>query len=649
MTQWWSKYLLIGVLFTLSALTLYSQRPGAAGSPRPTGSPPAQQRGGEQQQVREVPDTVGVHIFFADRPDKETPFSDSLLDSEFHQYDPARKRKFDYLTTGNAGGAARPACYTPVFRRGLDMGLHQFDIYHTPASELPFYRIQKAFTNLAYYQQGEQANSNFTTQFARNFAKGVQFSLDYKRISHIGNLSQYPEQNSRQTALATGFRFHKPNSRYDAFGVFASNTSEQEDNGGLAREPVGVPGRPNAPSNADVFLRNAQTRYSFRELSYTQHWRFGGRTDSTGILSRVFPVMHRIIWADNRYKFFDREPGSHVNFYNRFPELLADNRGTRYFIRHQKLENTFQVATRRIGDRSSDQIEAGLVHALHWIAMEPQDTLTNHLLLTGRVALSPAPALRFEGYAQLSLLDNVGDYRLEGRLEVELPKAGKLEVRAFNQLNAPSFVQHRFLISQRIQWENYFTKILESGLSAQLQVDGMPFEIGGAYFLINNLVYFDTSGMPRQTGIPVSVLQATLIHRMRAGKFHLDNTAVFQRASEEVIRVPEIFSKHSLYYQGKWFKVLQVRLGFDFRFNTPWTPEYYNPVIGQFHLQNQQEAAFFPATDAYLAIRVATFRAYLKWEGLGSVILPGRYYYQSAFYAHPFPGLRFGLKWRLAD
>ncbi len=644
-----SKYLSFSALLTFCVLTLHGQRPGATGIPRPTGTSTPQQRGSEQQQVREVPDTVGIHIFFAERPDKETPFSDSLLDSDFHQYDPARKRKFDYLNTGNTGSAARPVYFTPVFRRGLDLGFHQFDIYHISATALPFYRIQKAFTNLAYYQQGEQADSYFTAQFARNFAKGVHFSLDYKRISHIGNLNQYPEQNSRQTALAAGFRFHKLQSRYDAFLAFASNTSEQEDNGGISIEPVGVPGRPNAPSNADVFLRDAQTRYSFRELSYTQHWRFGGRSDSTGSISRVFPVMHRITWSDNRHKFFDREPENHPDFYTWFPNLLADDRGTRYFIRHQKLENTFQIATRRTGTRSSDQFEAGLIHALNWVTMEPRDTLTNHLLLTGRVALSPAPALRFEGYAHLSLLDNVGDYRLDGRLEIQLPKAGRLELRAFNQLNAPSLVQHRFLISQRVQWENYFSKILESGLSAQLQVKGLPFEIGGAYYLLNNFVYFDSTATPRQTGVPISILQATLLHRLRIGKFHLDNTAVFQSASEELIRVPEIFSKHSLYYQGKWFKVLQVRLGFDIRLNTPWTPEYYNPVIGQFHLQNRQEALFFPATDAYLAIRVASFRAYLKWEGLGSAMIPGRYYYQNGFYAHPFPGLRFGMKWRLAD
>ncbi|HRF42174.1 MAG TPA: hypothetical protein PK198_25450, partial [Saprospiraceae bacterium] len=127
----------------------------------------------------------------------------------------------------------------------------------------------------------------------------------------------------------------------------------------------------------------------------------------------------------------------------------------------------------------------------------------------------------------------------------------------------------------------------------------------------------DTLAMPRQTGVPVSVLQLTLHQNLSLWKFHLDNAVVFQTSSEPVIRLPQIFSKHSLYYEGRWFKkALQVRIGFDVRYNTPWMADYYNPVIGQFHLQQRQEAAFYPATDWFISMRRGTFRAYVKWEGL---------------------------------
>lgn len=646
------------LLWKYGALAVLMLFATALAAQRPTGTVPAtgpafggQATANAQQRQDETPDTVGLHVFYADRPKLEEPYSDSLLGNYFHQYDPARQRKIDLLTTGNLGGATRHAAYEPVFRRALDIGFHQYDAYHIPAAAAPFYRLQKAYTNLAYYLQGEQADSYLTGQFARNFAKGTHFSIDYKRLSQIGNQNQYPQQHSRQTALTAGLWTRSDNGRYSGFLAFASNTSEQEDNGGLFQEPARIPNRPLSPANAVIFLGDAQTRYSLRELSYTQHWRIGGDTDSTGQTRRAFPLMHRITWLDGQYKFFDRDPASGAEFYDRFPHLLTDERGLRYFIRHRKLENTVQVATSRKGRQGgSDLLEAALIHTLNWVRLEPVDTVINNLFLTGRMVLNPRPVLRFEGQAHLGVLGNAGDYRLQAGLTLDLPKTGSLYIQFLNQLYSPTLVQHRFFISQREVWNNAFAKTLETGLSATLNIKPLQTEISGGYYLLNNLVYFDTLATPRQTGVPVSVLQLTLHQNLRLWKFHLDNTVVFQTASEPVIRLPQIFSKHSLYYEGRWFKkVLLVRTGFDVRYNTTWMADYYNPVIGQFHLQQRQEAAFYPATDWFISMCRGPFRAYLKWEGLERVLIEDRYYYQSAYYALRFPGARVGLKWRLVD
>lgn len=641
-----------GLLMALAAFAtaLSAQRPtGSIPTSGPTLGGPAQAN--NQQKEDEVPDTVGLHVFYADRPELERPYSDSLFDNYFHQYDPARQRKIDLLSTGNLGGATRHAAYEPVFRRALDIGFHQYDIYHIPAAAAPFYRLQKAYTNLAYYLQGEQADSYLTAQFARNFAKGTHFSIDYKRLSQIGNQNQYPQQHSRQTALTAGLWTHSAKGRYNGFFVFASNTSEQEDNGGLLQEPQSIDGRPLSPANSTIFLNDAQTRYSFRELSYTQHWRIGGGTDSTGLTRRTFPFMHRINWFDGQYKFFDREPASGTEFYARFPNLLTDERGLRYFVRHRKLENTVQLATSRKGRQGgSDLLEVALIHTLNLVHLEPLDTVVNNLFLSGRMVVNPRPVLRFEAQAHLGLLGNAGDYRVQAGLTLDLPKTGSLYVQFLNQLYSPTLVQHRFFISQREVWNNAFAKTLETGLSATLRVKPLRTEVSGAYYLINNLVYFDTLAMPRQTGVPVSVLQLTLHQNLSLWKFHLDNTVVFQTASEPVIRLPQIFSKHSLYYEGLWFKkVMLLRTGFDLRYNTAWMADYYNPVVGQFHLQQRQEAAFYPAVDWFLSIRRGDLRAYVKWEGLEKLLLDDRYYYQSAFYALRFPGVRIGLKWLLVD
>lgn len=646
------RTLVLALLFlAASASALMAQRPpGAGGFPVPSGPGQAPQRSGEQR-ADEVPDTIGLHFFFADAPEQVQPFSDSLLGNNFHQYDPTRQRDIDYLQTGIAGGAARYFAYEPVFRRALDLGYHQFDIYYTPAAALPFYRLQKAYTNLAYYQQGDQSDSYLTAQFARNFADGIHLTIDYKRLSHLNPQNQYPEQNSRQTAAAFGLWFRKANGRYNGFLAFAGNTAEQEDNGGILQEPVGINNRPARPPNAGVFLTDAQTRHASKELSYTQHWRIGGGADTLGNTKRAYPVMHRISWLDGQYKFFDRSPFLHTEFYDRFPNLLADERGIRSFIRHRKLENTLRVATMRKGRHASDLLEVALEHTLNFVALEPTDTTVNNLFATGRILLSPTPVMRIEGKAHLGLLGAIGDYRVHGEMELNLPKTGSLTLKFLNQLYSPTLIQHRFYLSQRSMWNNNFSKTLETGLSATIASKPLRLDATAAYYLLNNFVFFDSLGAPRQTGIPLSILQLTWHQNLKLWRFHLDNTAVFQKASEPVIRLPEIFSKHSLYYEGVWFKTLQLRLGFDVRINTNWYADYYNPLVGQFHLQDSSEVPFYAAIDVFASMRVTRFRAYVKWEGLERARFSEEapLYYQSAFYAQPFPGLRLGIKWRLTD
>jgi len=627
------------LIVLLSSLSAQAQRPAqsGAGFPSASGSSP---QAATQQQNDNIPDTVGIHRFFADDPAKEQAYADTLL-HHFQQYDPARQRDYDYLTTGNAGGAARYIAYQPGIRNGLDIGFHQYDIYRTPAAELPFYRLQKAFTNLGYFQQGSQADSYLTAQFARNFADLTHLSIDYKRLSHIGTQGQYANQNSRHTALATGIWLRRAGGRYQGFISVAANTNEQEDNGGLRSEPEGIPGRAPSPANATVWLNEGQTRYNSTELAYQHHWTAGGRPDSSGQLSPGFPLRHRITYTDARYKYFDPQPSAHTAFYGRFPQLLADERGIRYFIRHRHLENNVQLATTLKGKAAT----LGLTHSLNHIGQEVSDTSIQLLMLHGSLSyVSGSAGLRMKAEARLHTLGNAGDYLLRGEL-----KLGSLRLEFINQLNAPTLVQHRFYLSQHNSWTNTFRKTLETGIKAQLALEKLRLHISGAYYLLNNYIYFDTTAQPKQTSIPLNILQISIRQQLRLGHFHLDNTLVLQQASEAVIRLPELFSKHSAYYEGKWFKVLQIRLGLDFRFNTPWNADYYNPVIGQYHLQDQVRIPFFPAADAFAAMKVGSFRAYLKFEGLGSMLLPGQYYYQSAYYAFPFPGMRFGVHWRLSE
>jgi len=655
-----TKRLLAGLFgLLLGATTLWAQRPpaGVGGTGRDGASTTTNSTVFAGQEDFDDRDTFGVFSFLVNNPNRETPFSDSLLGYYFHQYDPARRRDIDLGHLGNLGSAHQPIFFQTFPRKGFDIGLHQFDAYLTRASDLPFYRLEKAYTNVGYTQGSEQADSYFTAQFSRNFADGLNFSIDYERISQIGQQDQYANQNTRNTALATGLWFHGKGGRYDGFFIFANNTIEQEDNGGLVREPA-LGGEFESPSSAEVFLEDGQTRHAHREFQYTQYYRFGGQADTTGRQRRAFTLSHQINLMNSAYKFFDPYSIADTGFYQRFPQLQTDERGARFFLDHRAIENSFRISTYKLRDGAQknvardqrDLLEAGLTHIHHRVRQEgAADTVLNNLLLHGRWLFQPNKRLRFDAFGHLNLWDNGGDYQVGGELLLDFGKIGALNIQASNQLYSPNLLQHRLYLTQQPLWENNFRQTLETNVRASYHLSNISLEVGGGYYLFNQFIYFDTLGIARQTGLPLSVLQFVVKKNFKFWRFHLDNTLTLQKATEDVIRLPEVFGKHSLYYAGTWFRVLDVQLGVDLRWNTDYLANYYNPFIGQFHLQNAQETRLFPALDAFFSMRVRKFRAFLKFENMGSLFAPDQLYYQTAFYAFPDAALRWGIKWRLVN
>jgi hypothetical protein len=638
------------LLFLISLLwvgVLAAQRPDGGISPSPTGS---------SNQGEVELDTFDIFYFFADNPNQEIPLTDTTLGNYFRQYDPVRKRDWDYRHLGNLGSAHEPIVFEPINRRGFEVGMNQFDLYMIRGHDLPFYRIERPFSSVSYTLGSEQADGYTTAKFSRNFANGLNYSLDYKRINQLGERLQYPNQNTRNTAFANGMWIAPEKGNYEAFFSFTSNSIEQEDNGGILQEPQGG-GEFSSPNSAEVFLGDARTRHAHRELMYTQYFRFGGGVDSVKGSKREFTISHQAIFNTSTYKFADElNAAVDTSFYNNHPALLPDARGVRMFFRHRKFENNIRLATFKLASDQKDDaktqrdlLEVGAVHTIHWLQETNADSTLNNLFLTGRYRLNPSERLLVDLNARLGVWDNAGDYRLSGILYFDFKKLGRLKLEGINQLSSPGLMEHRLNLSEQQVYNNNFDKTLSTTLSASYELPSVRFSATGRYHLINNYIYFDSTGLPVQTGVPISVIQLLLQKNFKLGPIHLDNTIAIQQSSEEVIRLPSVYSKHSLYYAGRWFKALTVRTGFDLRMNDSFFANYYNPVVGQFEIQDRRRVDFYPATDIFFSLQVTKFRAFARLENATAFLLPDEFYYQTAYYAHPNAAFRLGISWRFLN
>lgn len=661
-----SKIITMLALLCVVNVSLAAQIIDPSSSTRPVQGDPdydasTDRRAGPQEQRATIVDTFGIFQYTVSNPNSEASWRDSLLDG-FQRYEPDRKIDFDYGTIGQRGGAAYPLRYEPVTRNGTMVGFRQFDLYQVDGEALQYYRLEYPFTYLSHVRESEQEDSWTVAKFSRNFADGVNLVLDYSRMNQQGEQDQYPGQALRNTHVATGLSIRPPGSRYSGFFSYAANTYEQLQNGGIIPSSfanIGNGSEVNNLGNLEAYLDETRLRHSYRELMATQYLKFGGKTDSlSGKQGRAFTLRHQFRYDSRRYRVSSEVisplDGDTLEFYRWFPDLLIDARGVRNQIEHKLLENDLTFSTFRGTTAANkaavqkDVLEVGLTHILHRIRQDGDSTI-NNVLAHASVGLRPSDQLNLLVSGQLNLVGQIGDYRIQGEGTLDLGAAGKLELKALNQLYAPDLVQQVYRLNGQTLWNNRFGKTLELRLEGAYTLPVVKVRAGLAYSLLTNYVYFNEAGRPEQASDVNSLLQLTLERDFKFGKWNLSNRLLLQEADQDVFRLPRVYGEHSFYFAGKWFKVLNVNLGFDVRYATSFQPYYYNPVIQQFQLQEVENRGFQYQVDPFFSMRVTRFRFFVKYVQANNLIEPDKLLYLTA--AHPYPdeALRFGVGWRLLD
>ncbi|MEQ1747738.1 MAG: putative porin, partial [Saprospiraceae bacterium] len=598
------------------------------------------------------PDTFPFFYSYAQNHEQAYPAADTLPDNDFRMYDPARRQPIDWGTLGNVGASARPLFFQTEERSGFRAGHQAYDLYRLRPTDLQFYRNTRSFTDLFYSQGGFQNDNTLRAKFSRTFSGDLNFSVLYRTFNHLG---QYRYQAAKHSALTFGL-WYPTGPRYEFFLIYTSNTSKQQENGGLADGAVIGGGEFSGPINAAVRLPDEQalTRHASSSLYLAQHLRFAG--DSTPG-KRVLRASHTAEWGSQTYKFSD--PGSKPELPMRedtlfFDTFLVDIRGIRTYFELDRLENTVVLNTFKSKNAGTvaDKLAVGLNHSLFFLRQEPlRDSTFSNLFLTGELAITPSDRFSFTASGKLGLLANLGEYLVRGDLEIGLGKAGKLRATLLSQRYPPDLMHQRLFVSQRLFWQNNFEKPVETTLSATYSLPALGLEVTGKTHLVNNYLYYDQRGLAAQTGSPLQVAQLLLRGNFRLGHFRFDNTIAIQRFNRsDVVRLPGWFTKNSLYYSGPVFKKrMQLEIGADFRMNADFTPDGYQPATAQFHLQDTLSALSYPWLDVFASLKVDAFRCFVRYENLGTVWDGQRLFYQTARYPQPFGALRFGIGWRFLD
>jgi hypothetical protein len=206
-------------------------------------------------------------------------------------------------------------------------------------------------------------------------------------------------------------------------------------------------------------------------------------------------------------------------------------------------------------------------------------------------------------------------------------------------------------VSKRLLWQRDFEKPVENTLYATYALPLIGLELTARTHLISNYLYFDQEGVAAQTTSPLQVAQFIVTENFSFGPVRFENTGALQQSTRsDLVHLPRWFSKNSVYFSGKVFKKrLELNAGGDFRLNSDFRPDGYQPVTWQFYLQNTLTQKPFAWLDVFVTFKIQSFRAFVRYENFLSIWNKKDVFYQTAHLPQQFGGIRFGLAWRFLD
>ena len=152
---------------------------------------------------------------------------------------------------------------------------------------------------------------------------------------------------------------------------------------------------------------------------------------------------------------------------------------------------------------------------------------------------------------------------------------------------------------------------------------------------------------PKQYNNTINYLSVKLNNEFVFGKFALDNTVLYQKAGQQdfILNVPELVTRNTFYYSNTMFKkALYLQTGVTFNYFTKYYANDYNPLIGEFFVQNKKEIGNFANFDFFFNARIQRTRIYLIAEHFNSSF-SGNNFYASPTNPYRDFMIRFGLVW----
>lgn len=622
-------------------------------------------------------DTLG----FVHRDDKKDSISitykflDSIrsipFDSTINDFDKYFSVPSSYQYLGNNGAAAYSLVYSPFSKPGWDAGFHAYDIYRFTLEESKFYKTNKPFSQLSY-QLASGKEQMFKIFHTQNPRPNWGFGFDYRLISAPGF---FENQNTNHKSYRLFSNYQGKRKRYAAFFIMLGNTVRSSENGGIRFDSslsnpnlkkrfsidVNLGNDNNTdrnPFNTTIITGNVYKDFSlFLRQTYDI-----GKKDSVAVNDSTteylfYPKLraqHSFTYSTFNYLYLDNKVDS--NIYKRWYDTIPKTGVDSFFIpeKWSVMSNDFTLLSFPDTKNSGQFISAGI--RFENIKGELRSGTKNfyNFVIHGEYRNKTRNKLwdvLAKGEFYVNGL-NGGDYLAYATLARHLSnRFGGIRLFFKNVNRSPSFI---FDNASNFNFKNANAGLTkkENIISFGAEANNPFINLGFKNHIISNLAYFYDYYHTAQSSQVINLLQVYASKKIRLTKrwnWYADATVQVIDGSAPV-KVPLVFTRNRIAYEGIFFKNLNLSTGIEARYYTPFESYNYSPAMGQFTPQDTVKLKNLPDISAFFHFRIKSFTLFIRAENLNTVSFSDGFGFTNNNFAaphYPIQGfiLRFGIQW----
>jgi hypothetical protein len=436
-------------------------------------------------------------------------------------------------------------------------------------------------------------------------------------------------------------------------------------NGGLADL---TPFIDNTESNRQLFdvnLYGAKNVWRTRYAHVQQSLDLARKTDTTAYKSDTIKL--KTTTALRLYHVFDLSDKALM--YNDTSKLANTFYPAYYYdtlVTHDRTNNTIienRVGLKLLSERTGREARVFDAFAGHQLIKYYTHTwglpdlmlvnnTANNIYVGGNVKLPVFKGFGLNGSATIFLAGyNIGDY--EGRFSLSksaIDSAGnqknRFELGVLLKAYEPTYIQSRY-VSNNFIWDNNFKKTFANTLFASFKSQKLKLDASAWVTDMRQYVYYNEQALPQQANEGVVVFAAQVVKRFQIkNKWHFDEYITGQYVISDLLPVPNLILRSSIYYRNYVFKkALLLAVGIDVFYNTAYNAPNYMPATGQFYIQNQTIVGNYPYVDVFVDAQIKKARIFLKAEHVTSGLF-GQTYLQYPNYPMNDRAFKFGINWR---